>query len=74
MKYALLAFFAFATNASAVFQLGSDGPGGFSVWHVDHWDHNGIHVDPPQSVPEPSSPIVLLALAGVALLSRRARK
>ena len=73
MKYALLSFFALATNASAVFQLGSDGPGGFSVWHVDHWDHNGIHVDP-IAAPEPSSPIVMLALAGVALLSRRARK
>jgi hypothetical protein len=73
MKYALLAFFAFATNASAVFQLGSDGPSGFSVWHEDHWDHNGIHVDP-IAAPEPSSPIVLLTAAGFALLMRRARK
>lgn len=73
MKYALLAFFAFATNASAVFQLGSDGPGGFSVWHDDHWDVNGIHVDP-IAAPEPSSPIVLLTAAGFALLMRRARK
>jgi len=73
MKYALLAFFAFATNASAVFQLGSDGPGGFSVWHDDHWDVSGIHVDP-IAAPEPSSPIVLLTAAGFALLMRRARK
>lgn len=73
MKYALLAFFAFATNASAVFQLGSDGPGGFSVWHNDHFDHNGIHVDP-VAAPEPSSPIVLLTAAGFALLMRRTRK
>jgi hypothetical protein len=73
MKYALLTFLALATNASAVFQLGSDGPGGFSVWHEDHFDHNGIHVDP-IAAPEPSSPIVLLTAAGFALLMRRARK
>ena len=73
MKYALLSFFALATNASAVFTLGSDGPLVPSYWHGDHWDHNGIHVDP-IAAPEPSSPIVMLALAGVALLSRRARK
>lgn len=30
--------------------------------------------DVPQGVPEPSSPIVLLTVAGLALLSRRARK
>ena len=30
--------------------------------------------DVPQSVPEPSSPIVMLALAGVALFSGRGRK
>lgn len=73
MKTLLLSIFLTA-NASAVFQLGSDGPGGFSVWHEDHWDWMGVHADPPQSVPEPSSPIVMLAIAGIALLSRRTRK
>ena len=73
MKYALLALFAFTTNASAVFTLGSDGPLVPSYWHGDHWDHNGIHVDP-IAAPEPSSPIVLLTTAGLALLMRRTRK
>lgn len=66
----LAALAALATNAHAVFTLGSDGPGGFSVWHNDHWDVNGIHVDP-VAAPEPSSPIVMLALAGAALIMRR---
>ncbi len=73
MKYALLALFAFTTNASAVFTLGRDGPLVPSYWHNDHWDHNGIHVDP-IAAPEPSSPIVLLTAAGFALLMRRTRK
>jgi hypothetical protein len=31
--------------AHATFTLGSDGPGGFSYRHEDHWDMNGIHPD-----------------------------
>ena len=67
----LAALAALATNAQASFGLGSDGPLGFSYWHDDHWDHNGVHIDPPQSVPEPASPVVMLALAGAALILRR---
>jgi hypothetical protein len=66
----LAALAALTLPAPAVFTLGSDGPGGFSVWHEDHWDHNGIHVDPPQSVPE-ASPTLVVALAGAALIMRR---
>lgn len=72
MKILLLSILLIATASASPEML--DGPLGFSVWHEDHWDHDGIHVDPPQSVPEPSSPIVMLTLAGAALLSRRARK
>jgi hypothetical protein len=50
-----------------------EGPLGFEFWHEDHWDTNGIHVDPPQSVPEPESPIVLLTAAGAGVLMRRKR-
>lgn len=71
-----LGFLLTAPGASraSVSDLGGGGPGGFSVWHEDHWDPWGIHVDPPSSVPEPSNPGVLLAVAGVVLLTRRARK
>ena len=50
-----------------------DEPLGFSVWHENHWDHNGIHVDPPQSVPE-ASPTLVLTLAAAALTRVRRRK
>jgi hypothetical protein len=63
-----------AATASAQFTLGIDGPGGFSVRHDDHWDHNGIHTTRPHSVPEPSSPLVMLVSAGLALIGRRHRK
>ncbi|CAB4161912.1 hypothetical protein UFOVP783_6 [uncultured Caudovirales phage] len=69
----ILALLALTLPARAVFELGSDGPGGFSVWHEDHWDVNGIHVDPPQSVPE-ASPTLVLTLAAAALLHGRCRK
>ena len=65
----LAALAAFATNAHAVFSLGSDGPGGFSVWHNDHWDVNGVHQDP-VAAPE-ASPTIIVALAGAALIMRR---
>ena len=68
----LAALAALAGNAHASPKM-LDGPLGFSVWHDDHWDHNGIHVDP-IAAPEPSSPIVLLTAAGFALLMRRTRK
>lgn len=48
-------------------------PLGFEYWHGDHWDHNGIHVDPPQSVPE-ASPTLVLTLAAAALAHVRRRK
>lgn len=54
--------------------LGSDGPGSVSIWHIDHWDVNGIHVDAPIVAPEPSSPLVMLAVAGIALIGKRSRK
>lgn len=68
----LAALAALATNANAgLFDFGTGGtPGGFSVWHNDHWDVNGIHVDP-VAAPEPASPVVMLALAGAALIMRR---
>jgi len=76
MKLALtfLILVALPTLAQATFTLGSDGPGGFSYWHEDHWDVNGIHVDTPQqSVPE-ASPTLVLTLAAAALLQKRRRK
>lgn len=74
MKLAyILALFALTLPARAVFSLGSDGPGGFSVWHEDHWDVNGIHVDAPQSAPE-ASPTLVLTLAAAALVAVRRRK
>ena len=66
----LAALAALTANAHASFGLGSDGPLGFSYWHDDHWDHNGIHQDP-VAAPEPASPVVMLALAGAALILRR---
>lgn len=72
MKYIALLSILFAATASASPEM-LDGPLGFSVWHDDHWDWMGIHVDPPQSVPEPSNPIVLLTAAGAVLLMRRKR-
>lgn len=68
MRAALL-FLAIASTAPADLER-FDEPLGFSYWHEDHWDHNGIHVDPPQSVPE-ASPTLVVALAGAALLLRR---
>ena len=59
-----------ALAASAVASPEILEPLGFSVWHEDHWDHDGIHVDPPQSVPE-ASPTLVLAAAGAALILRR---
>jgi hypothetical protein len=74
MKLArIVLILALPTLAQATFTLGSDGPGGFSYWHEDHWDVNGIHVDPPQSVPE-ASPTMVLTLAAAALLQKRRRK
>lgn len=74
MKLAyILAILSLTLPARAVFTLGSDGPGGFSVWHEDHWDVNGIHVDPPQSVPE-ASPTLVLTLAAASLMHVRRRK
>ena len=66
----IAALAALTLPASAVFTLGSDGPGGFSVWHNDHWDVNGVHQDP-VAAPEPASPVVMLAIAGIALVLRR---
>jgi len=66
----LAALAALALPAPAVFTLGSDGPLVPSYWHGDHWDHNGIHQDP-VAAPEPASPVVMLALAGAALIMRR---
>jgi hypothetical protein len=75
MKYIAFLLILLATSPvqASLFNLGGDGPGGFSVWHNDHWDHLGVHVDSPQSVPEPGNPIVLLAAAGAVLLMRRKR-
>ena len=61
-------FLAIAATAAASPEILE--PLGFSVWHEDHWDHDGIHVDPPQSVPE-ASPTLVLAAAGAALILRR---
>ena len=61
-------------NTQAMFQLGSDGPGGYGGWHDDHIDWMGVHVDPPHTVPEPSSPLVMLMAAAAALIGRRHRK
>jgi hypothetical protein len=70
MRAALL-FLSIASTASAdLIGLDTLGPLGFSYWHEDHWDHNGIHVDPPQSVPE-ASPTLVIAAAGAALILRR---
>jgi hypothetical protein len=66
----LAALAALALPAPAVFTLGSDGPLVPSYWHNDHWDHNGVHQDP-VAAPEPASPVVMLALAGAALIMRR---
>lgn len=75
MKYiiTILVYLAASANAQSLFDLSNSGPGGFSVWHNDHWDHLGIHVDPPQSVPEPHNPIIVLGVASMALLMRRNR-
>jgi hypothetical protein len=72
MKTVIL-ILALTATTQAAFQLGSDGPGGVSTWHGDHWDHDGIHADQPQPVPEPSSPIVMMIASAVALVSRRHR-
>lgn len=71
----LLLLILLTVNAHAgLFDFGTGGtPGGFSVWHNDHWDVNGIHQDP-VATPEPSPPLVLLTVAGFALLMRRVRK
>jgi hypothetical protein len=69
----LLLIIALTATATASPEM-IDAPLGFSVWHEDHWDHDGIHVDTPQAVPEPSSPLVMLVSAGLALLGRRHRK
>lgn len=68
----LAALAALTINSNAgLFDFGTGGtPGGFSVWHGDHWDVNGVHVDP-VAAPEPASPVVMLALAGAALIMRR---
>lgn len=76
MKYiALLSILLATTPAKAeLLDFGNSDPGGYSVWHEDHWDWMGIHVVSPVSVPEPSNPIVLLTAAGAVLLMRRTRK
>lgn len=62
-------FLALAATAAASPEILE--PLGFSVWHEDHWDWMGVHVDtPPQSVPE-ASPTLVLAAAGAALILRR---
>jgi len=64
-------FFTLALPASAQWSiLGSDGPGGFSVWHNDHWDVNGVHVYAPTAAPE-AAPTLALTAAGAALVLRR---
>jgi len=68
----IIIIIALAASATASPKM-IEAPLGFSVWHEDHWDHDGIHVDPPQSVPEPSSPLVMLVSAGLALIGRRHR-
>ena len=69
----LLLILALTATATASPEM-IDAPLGFSVRHGDHWDWMGIHVDEPQAVPEPSSPLVMLVSAGIALLGRRHRK
>jgi len=63
-------FLALAATAAASPNMIME-PLGFSVWHEDHMDWMGVHVDtPPQSVPE-ASPTLVLAAAGAALILRR---
>lgn len=71
MIRAALLLLALASHARAdLFDFGTGGaPGGFSVWHGDHWDPNGIHVDP-VAAPE-ASPTLAVAAFGAALIMRR---
>lgn len=71
----IITAFAYLTISanSAPLDFNNIQPDGFSYWHIDHWDVNGIHVEDPQSVPEPQNPIVLLTIAGTALLMKRKR-
>jgi hypothetical protein len=74
IRAAIFLTLATAAPAQRLSTLGSDGPGGVSVWHIDHWDWMGVHVDPapaPTVTPEPQSPVVMLAAAGAALILRR---
>lgn len=49
------------------------GPGGVSVYHDGHWDHNGIHIEQPSAAPE-ACPLLAVAAAGAALMLRRERR
>lgn len=62
-------FLAIAIPASAQWSLLGGGSDGFSVWHGDHWDVNGVHVDP-VAAPE-ASPMLAVLAAGAALVLRR---
>jgi hypothetical protein len=70
MKSIILIIALTATSQAKLSFLGSNGPDG--VCRLE----NGVWQCYPQqhSVPEPSSPIVLLTAAGTVLMMRRARK
>lgn len=77
MKTILIVILALTATSQAQKSFFGSDPWGVSIWHIDHWDYNGIHVDPapaPTVTPEPSSPLVLLAAAGLALIGRRSRR
>lgn len=70
------AFFLLLALPASAELIGLDriGPGGFSVYHDGHWDHNGIHTEQrPMVVPE-ACPLLALAAAGAALMLRRERR
>jgi hypothetical protein len=71
MKTILLILAFTATSHAQLSFLGRNGPDG--VCRLE----NGVlqcYPQPPQAVPEPSSPLVMLVSAGLALIGRRSRK
>jgi hypothetical protein len=70
MKILILIIALTATSQAQLSFLGSNGPDGVC------WIENGAWQCYPQqnSVPEPSSPLVMLVSAGLALIGRRNRK
>lgn len=63
----IIALTATASAQERSSNLGIDGPGGYSWYDGRDWHHF------PQAVPEPSSPLVMLIAAGLALIGRRHR-